>query len=105
MRRSAYAVVVLLTCAFSGALLAQNRSAELDKAYEDTRAAFLALQEAEKRRDAGLTPEPGERSGTAAGGASRPNEQYFGRQMQLEHEVELARKRYEAAAKRWNDLK
>ena len=42
--------------------------------------------------------------GTASGG-SRPNEQYFGRQAQLEHEVELARRRYEAAQKRWNDLK
>ena len=105
MRRSAYALLVLITWAFSSALLAQNRSAELDKAYEETKAAYLALQEAEKRRDAGVAPEPGERSGTAGGGASRPNEQYFGRQLQLEHEVELARKRYEAAQKRWNDLK
>ena len=105
MRRSAYIAFFLIIGASSGFLFAQNRSAELDKAYEDTRAAYLALQEAERRRDAGLTPEPGERSGTAGGGASRPNEQYFARQMQLEHEVELARKRYEAAAKRWNDLK
>ena len=105
MRRSAYAVAFFILCASSGLLYGQNRSAELDKAYEETRAAYLALQEAERRRDAGVTPEPGERSGTAGGGASRPNEQYFGRQAQLEHEVELARKRYEAAAKRWNDLK
>jgi hypothetical protein len=49
--------------------------------------------------------QPGERQGTASGGGSRPNEQYFGRQAQLEHEVELARRRYEAAQKRWNDLK
>jgi len=81
-----------------------NRSAELDKAVEDARAAYLALQEAEKRRDAGVESQPGERQGSAAGG-SRPNEQYFGRQAQLEQEVELARRRYEAAAKRWNDLK
>jgi hypothetical protein len=82
-----------------------NRSADLDKAYEETRAAYLALQEAEKRRDQGVESQPGERQGTAAGGGSRPNEAYFGRQAQLEQEVELARRRYEAAQKRWNDLK
>ena len=81
-----------------------SRTAELDKAVEDARAAYLALQEAEKRRDAGVESQPGERQGSAAGG-SRPNEQYFGRQAQLEQEVEFARRRYEAAVKRWNDLK
>ena len=48
---------------------------------------------------------PGERTGSAAGGGSRPNENYFARQAILEQEVESARKRYEAALKRWNDLK
>ncbi len=81
-----------------------NRSAELDKAVEDARTAYLALQEAEKRRDAGVESQPGERQGSAAGG-SRPNEQYFGRQAQLEQEVDFARRRYEAAVKRWNELK
>jgi hypothetical protein len=81
-----------------------NRGAELDKAVEEARSAYLALQEAEKRRDVGVESEPGERTGSAGGG-SRPNEQYVGRQAMLEHEVELARRRYEAAAKRWNDLK
>ena len=81
-----------------------NRTAELDKAVEDARAAYLALQEAEKRRDAGIESQPGERQGSAAGG-SRPTDQYFGRQAQLEQEVEFARRRYEAAVKRWNDLK
>jgi type I restriction enzyme M protein len=52
-----------------------------------------------------LEPQPGERIGTAAAGASRPTDQYLGRQLQLEHEVELARRRYETAQKRWNDLK
>jgi hypothetical protein len=91
--------------AVAASAFAQNRSAELDKAYEETRAAYLALQEAEKRRDQGLEPLPGERQGTAGGGGSRPNDAYIGRQAQLEYEVELARRRYEAAAKRWNDLK
>ena len=81
-----------------------NRSAELDKAVEEARSAYLALQEAEKRRNEGAESLPGERQGSAAGG-SRPNEQYFGRQAQLEQEVEFARRRYEAAVKRWNDLK
>ena len=81
-----------------------DRSAALDKAVEEARAAYLALQEAEKRRDAGVESQAGERTGSAAGG-SRPNDQYIGRQAQLEQEVEFARRRYEAAAKRWNDLK
>ena len=98
-------LLALLLAAFSSVLMAQaNRTAELDKAVEDARAAYLALQEAEKRRDAGIESQPGERQGSAAGG-SRPNEQYFGRQAQLEQEVEFARRRYDAAVKRWNDLK
>jgi hypothetical protein len=96
------AVALITTSALA---LAQNRGAELDKAVEEARSAYLALQEAEKRRDAGLEPQSGERIGTAAGGATRPTEQYLGRQLQLEQEVELARKRYEAAQRRWNDLK
>jgi hypothetical protein len=83
---------------------AQNRSAELDKAYQDARAAYNQLQQAIARRDDGIESLPGERSGTAAGG-SRPNQNYFARQAILEQEVENARKRYEAAMKRWNDLK
>jgi hypothetical protein len=96
-------LVALVTT--SSLVFAQDRSAQLDKAYEETRAAYLALQEAEKRRDQGLEPEAGERLGTAAGGASRANEQYWARQAQLEQGVEAARKRYEAAQKHWNDLK
>ena len=95
--------VALITT--SSLALGQNRGAELDKAVEEARSAYIALQEAEKRRDAGLEPQAGERIGTAAGGATRPTEQYLGRQLQLEQEVELARKRYEAAQRRWNDLK
>ena len=95
----------LMLCVFSYSALAQDRSTELDKAVEEARAAYLALQEAEKRRDQGIESQPGERQGTAGGGGSRPNEAYFGRQTQLEQEVEAARRRYEAAQKRWNDLK
>jgi hypothetical protein len=95
-------IVALLTT--SSLVFAQNRSAELDKAYEEARAAGLALKEAEKRRDEGVEPQAGERQGSATGG-TRPTEQYLGRQMQLELDVEQARKRNEAALKRWNDLK
>ena len=95
-------IVALLTT--SSLVFAQNRSAELDKAYEEARAAGLALKEAEKRRDEGVEPQAGERQGSATGG-TRPTDQYLGRQMQLEMDVEQARKRNEAALKRWNDLK
>ena len=97
-------ITTLCVLGLSTSALAQNRGAELDKAVEEARSAYLALQEAEKRRDAGVESQAGERTGSAAGG-SRPNEQYVGRQAQLEHEVEFARRRYEAAQKRWNDLK
>jgi hypothetical protein len=95
-------IVALLTT--SSLVFAQNRSAELDKAYEEARAAGLALKEAEKRRDEGVEAQAGDRQGSATGG-TRPTEQYLGRQMQLEMDVEQARKRNEAALKRWNDLK
>jgi hypothetical protein len=101
MSRLAY---MLLLCVATVLAQAPDRGAELDKAYEEARAAYLALQDAERRRDAGLTPESGERQATAAGG-TRPTEQYLGRQLLLEQEVELARRRYEAAMRRWNDLK
>lgn len=97
-----FILVALITT--SSLALAQNRSAELDQAYQEARAAALALQEAEKRRDAGVEPQAGDRQGSAAGG-TRPTDQYIGRQVQLEQEVEQARKRHEAAQKRWNDLK
>ncbi|HZD19359.1 MAG TPA: hypothetical protein VE325_01700 [Burkholderiales bacterium] len=95
-------LVSLLVVATSVA--AQNRSAELDKAYQDARDAYNALQQAIARRDQSVESLPGERTGSAAGG-SRPNENYFARQAILEQDVDTARKRYEATMKRWNDLK
>lgn len=83
---------------------AQNRSADLDKAVEEARAAYNAYQQALVRRDQGIESQGGERNATAAGG-TRPNENYFARQAILEQQAELARQRYEAAMKRWNDLK
>lgn len=104
MKRLILAIVVSIAGSFFPLAQAQDRSAELDKAVEEARTAYLALKEAEQRRDQGIESQPGERQGSAAGG-SRPNEQYFGRQAQLDQEVEVARRRYEAAQKRWNDLK
>jgi len=97
-------LVVASLLFFAAAAGAQNRSAELDKAYEEARSAYNEYQQALKRRDEGVESQPGERSGSAAGG-SRPNQNYFARQAILEQEVESARKRYEATMKRWNDLK
>ena len=97
-------VLVLLAACFSIGVHAQNRSAQLDQAYDEVRASYTALQQATARRDQGVESLPGERTGSAAGG-SRPNENYFARQAILEQEIEFARKRYEAALKRWNDLK
>ena len=97
-------VLVLLAACFSIGVHGHNRSAQLDQAYDEVRASYSALQQATARRDQGMESLPGERTGSAAGG-SRPNENYFARQAILEQEVELARKRYEAALKRWNDLK
>lgn len=95
--------LVLLVMLVASAVGAQERSA-LDKAYEEARAAQNALQAAEARRDQGVETQGGERTGSATGG-SRPNQNYFARQIVLEQEVEAARKRYEEALKRWNDLK
>jgi hypothetical protein len=103
-KRSMKALTVVFAALIAGAAVAQDRGRQLDKAYEEARTAAFALKEAEARRDQGVEPQPGEVQGTAAGG-TRPSEQYRGRQMLLDQEVELARKRYDAALKRWNDLK
>jgi hypothetical protein len=97
-------LVLAALVAIATPLAAQNRTAELDRAYDEARAAYIALQQAIARRDQGGESLPGERTGSAAGG-SRPNENYFARQALIEQDVELARKRYDAALKRWNDLK
>ncbi|HYL90227.1 MAG TPA: hypothetical protein VEU32_15855 [Burkholderiales bacterium] len=53
--------------AFATTVGAQNRSADLDRAYEETRSAYIALQQAIARRDQGGESLPGERTGSAAG--------------------------------------
>jgi hypothetical protein len=100
----ALVIVFAALAAFAAQAQPLDRSAALDKAYEEARAAALALKEAEARRDQGVEPQEGERQGTAAG-ATRPTPQYLGRQQLLEAEVEAAQRRYDGALKRWNDLK
>jgi hypothetical protein len=97
-------LVLISLIVVSTAVAAQNRTADLDKAYEEARAAYNDYQRALARRDQGIESQPGERSASAAGG-SRPNENYFARQAIVEQDVEMARKRYDTAMKRWNDLK
>ena len=104
MKRPLVTSLLVLLLAASSGVIAQNRTADLDQAYAEARDAYNAYQQALARRDQGVESQPGERSASAAGG-SRPNENYFARQAIIEQEVELARKRYEAAMKRWNDLK
>jgi uncharacterized protein (DUF2126 family) len=98
------ALVVVFSVLIASAAAAQDRVSALDRAYEEARAAALALKEAEARRDQGIEPQEGDRQGISAGG-TRPTTQYLGRQQLLEQEVEMARRRYDAALKRWNDLK
>jgi hypothetical protein len=98
------ALVLVFSMLAASVAVAQDRRTELDKAYEEARSSQLALKDAEARRDQGVEPQGGDVQGTASGG-TRPSEQYRGRQMLLEQEVEAARRRYDAALKRWNDLK
>jgi hypothetical protein len=98
------ALVLVFSVLLPFAALGQDRRSELDKAYEEARTAYQALKDAEARRDQGIEAQAGDRQGTASGG-TRPTEQYFGRQQLLEHELEMARRRYDAALRRWNELK
>jgi hypothetical protein len=103
-KRPMKALVLVFSILVAITALAQDPRRELDKAYEEARAAYQALKEAEARRDQGVEAHAGERQGTASGG-TRPTEQYAGRQQRLEQELEMARRRYDAALKRWNNLK
>ena len=100
----ALVLVFSMLVAFGALAQPQDRRSELDKAYDEARAAQQALKEAETRRDQGIEAQAGDRQGTSSGG-TRPTEQYVGRQQLLEHELEMARRRYDAALRRWNDLK
>ena len=100
-------LLILVVILFAGSAFAQvpdTRTAMLDRAYAEVRAAEAALKAAEAKRDQGEEPQAGERSGTQTG-FSRLNENYFARQQALEQQIAEARKRYDDAVKRWNQLK
>src|SRR3970282_1715989 len=99
-KRLMKALVFVFSILVAFAAVAQDRRSELDKAYDEARAADQARRDAEARRDQGIETQDGERQGTASGG-TRPTEQYAGRQQLLEQELEMARRRYDAALKRW----
>ena len=100
-------LLILIVTLYASVVCAQapeTRTMILDRAYDEVRAAYAALKAAEAKRDQAEEPQPGERSGTV-GGFSRLNDGYFARQQAVEQEIAAARKRYEDAVKRWNDVK
>ena len=106
-------LLAVLLLVFASAALAQDRMAELDAAVAEARVAYNALQAAIARRDRGVESEPFERNltipsgncATESGRCNRYNAFYMERMAQLEGDVELAQRRYDAAVKRWNYLK
>ena len=78
---------------------ANRRSAEFDRAAEHVVAAFNALRAAEARRDGGVEPEEGDRSGRFLRG------QYYQRLQALEREVQAAQARLDEAMARRNALR
>jgi hypothetical protein len=100
-------LLILIVTLYAGAVCAQaqeTRTTLLDRAYDEVRAADTALKAAEAKRNQSEEPQPGERTGTVSG-FTRLNENYFARQQALELEIAAARKRYDDAVKRWNELK
>lgn len=101
MKRHVILAVLLASTAQAAAL---DRSAEIERAFENMVAAQKVLEEAKQRRERGTEPLPGERIGTVKG-TSRLDPQYFERQRTLEHKVALAQWRYEQALERWNAVR
>jgi hypothetical protein len=78
---------------------ANRRAAELDRATEDIIAAFKALRAAEARREPGIEPIEGERSGR------RFRPEYWERQQALKRDVDEAQARLDDALSRRNALR
>ena len=78
---------------------ANKRLAELDRAAADIVTAFNALRAAEARREQGVEPLEGERSGR------RFRPEYWERQQALQRDVEAARARLDDALARRNALR
>ena len=78
---------------------ANRRAAALDRAAQDVVDAFNALRAAEARRDEGIEPEEGDRSGRFLRG------QYWQRLQALERDVRAAQARLDEAIARRNALR
>ena len=78
---------------------ANRRSAALDRAAQDVVDAFNALRAAEARRDEGVEPQDGDRSGRFLRG------QYYQRLQALERDVQAAQARLDEALARRNALR
>lgn len=78
---------------------ANRRSAELGRAAQDVVDAFNALRAAEARRDEGVEPQDGDRSGRFLRG------QYWQRRQALERDVQAAQARLDEAMARRNALR
>jgi Domain of unknown function (DUF4124) len=78
---------------------ANRRAAELDRAAADIVTAFNALRAAEARRDQGIEPLEGERSGR------RFRPEYWQRRQALDRDVQDARARLDEALERRNALR
>src|SRR4030095_14022123 len=78
---------------------ANRRSAELDRRAQDVVDACNALRAAEARRDEGVEPQEGDRSGRFLSG------QYLQRRQALERDVQAAQARLDEAMARRNALR
>jgi hypothetical protein len=82
----------------------RERERALDEAHADVVKAINALRDAQRRREAGVEPLPGERFGNTRGG-TRLAPSYFARQQALDLEVSAAQQRLEQAYARRNDVR
>ena len=76
----------------------------MDEAHAEVIAALDALKEAQRQREAGVEPLPGERWGNSRGG-TRLAPSYAERLQELDREVSVAQERLEQAYARRNDLR
>lgn len=82
----------------------RQRERALDAADAEVTAAVNALKEAQRRREAGVEPLPGERLGKVGGGSNFAPA-YFERQQALDREVSAAQRRLEKAYARRDEVR
>ena len=84
-------LLIIFSLALATGAADPQRSAELERAYQDMVTAQRALEDAKQRRDR-QTPDPAK------------DKDYFERQRSLEREVALKQWRYDQARERWTAL-